>query len=183
MKEGLGLSGSELVVDAYAGVGTFAILLAPYAGRVIAIEESASAVRDAQENFLRANLENAGTVQFLQGKTEEALGKIEERPDGVVLDPPRAGCHRNALEALVRLSPRRVVYVSCDPDTLARDLKILCQGPFRLEGVQPVDMFPQTHHVECIASLSCASPPHQSPCGRDGDVPGQAHQEGTVGYG
>ena len=183
VKEGLQLSGSELVVDAYAGVGTFAILLAPYAGGVIAIEESASAVRDAQENFVQADLENAGTVQFLQGKTEEALGKIEERPDGVVLDPPRAGCHRDTLEALVRLAPRRVVYVSCDPDTLARDLKILCQGPFRLEEVQPVDMFPQTHHVECIATLSCTSPPQLPPTLPTGDGSRQAHQEGVGEYG
>ena len=82
------------------------------------------------------------------------LDEIVERPEGVILDPPRAGCHPKVLAALVRLAPRRIVYVSCDPGTLARDLKTLCEGPFRLEHVQPIDMFPQTHHVECIATLS-----------------------------
>ena len=149
VKAGLQLSGTDLLVDAYAGVGVFAILLAPYARRVIAIEESSSAVQDAL-----ASAEGVDGIQFLLGKTELVLAQIEETPQGVILDPPRAGCHIKALEALVQLAPSRVVYVSCDPDTLARDLKILCQGPFRLEQVQPIDMFPQTHHVECIATLS-----------------------------
>ncbi|MCE2463556.1 MAG: class I SAM-dependent RNA methyltransferase [Dehalococcoidia bacterium] len=139
----------SLLVDAYAGVGTFAIMLAPYADKVLAIEESKSAVGDAQ-----INAQDIEGVEFLLGKTEEVLARIEERPQGVILDPPRAGCHRDTLDALAQLAPSRVVYVSCDLDTLARDLEILCGGPFRLERVQPVDMFPQTHHVECIASLS-----------------------------
>ena len=149
VKEGLQLSGEELLVDAYAGVGTFAILLAPYAGRVVAIEESASAVQDAM-----FNAGGVDRIQFLEGKAEEVLANLEQRPDALILDPPRVGCNREALEAVVRLGPRRVVYVSCDPETLARDLKVLCEGPFRLERVQPVDMFPQTHHVECVATLS-----------------------------
>ena len=149
LKEALQLSGEGLLVDAYAGVGVFAILLAPYAGRVIAIEESASAVRDAEHNAV--GLDN---ITFLQAKTEEALAQMEERPYGVILDPPRAGCRSSALEALIELGPRKVVYVSCDPDTLARDLAILCRGPFSLDRVQPIDMFPQTHHVECVATLS-----------------------------
>ena len=148
VREGLHLSGHELVVDAYAGVGTFAILLAPHTAKMIAIEESTSAVQDAA-----VNASGIDGIQFLQGKTEEVLSQIEDRPDGVILDPPRAGCHPMALEALVKLAPLRVVYVSCDPETLARDLKILCRGPFSLEIVQPVDMFPQTHHVECVAYL------------------------------
>ena len=143
------LQDSSTIVDAYAGVGTFAIMLAPYAGKILAIEESNSAVRDA-----RINAQGIEGVQFVEGKAEEVLAQLEERPQGVILDPPRAGCHRDTLDALIRLAPRRVVYVSCDPDTLARDLEILCDGPFRLERVRPVDMFPQTHHVECIASLS-----------------------------
>ena len=138
VKEELKLSGEGLLVDAYAGVGTFAILLAPYARKVIAIEESSSAVQDAL-----VNADGVAGIQFIQGKTEEALAQIEERPYGVILDPPRAGCESRALRALIELAPQRVVYVSCNPDTLARDLKILCQGPFHLERVQPVDMFPQ----------------------------------------
>ena len=149
VKDELQLTGTEVLVDAYAGVGIFATLLAPHAGKVIAIEESASAVQDAVENA-----RGVEGVQFLQGKAEEVLERIDERPHGVILDPPRAGCHRKTLEALIQLAPRRVVYVSCDPYTLARDLKILCQSPFHLELVQPIDVFPQTRHVECIATLS-----------------------------
>ena len=153
IKDGLRLSGGETVVDAYAGVGTFAILLAPLARKVIAIEDSASAVHDAG-----ANAGGLSNIEFLHGKTEDALTAIDEAVDGVVLDPPRAGCHPETLVALLRLAPRRVVYVSCEPDTLARDLGVLCQGPYLLESVQPVDMFPQTHRVECVATLSREEP-------------------------
>ncbi len=153
VRDELQLSGKELLVDAYAGVGTFALLLAPHAGKVIAIEESTSAVHDAE-----VNAEGMNNVQFLRGKTEEVLAQLEERPHGVILDPPRAGCDVRTLEALASLRPQRVVYVSCDPDTLARDLKVLCRSSFRLERVQPIDMFPQTHHVECIATLSWDGP-------------------------
>ena len=149
VRDGLQLSGEELLVDAYAGVGTFAVLLAPFAAEVIAIEESVSAVKDAVLNA-------AGLVgvRVIQGKAEDVLAQMEERPDGVILDPPRAGCNRMTLDVVARLTPRRVVYVSCDPDTLARDLMILCQAGFDLDRVQPIDMFPQTHHVESIATLS-----------------------------
>jgi len=148
VRERLALSGREFLVDAYAGVGTFAILLAPYARRVVAIEESPSAVRDA-----RANAQGLENVEFLQGKTEEVLGALPERPQALVLDPPRAGCHPSALSALNALAPDRVVYVSCEPVTLARDLQVLVQGAFRLVEVQPIDLFPQTYHVECVALL------------------------------
>ncbi len=153
VKEGLKLSGNETLVDAYAGVGTFALLLAPYAGRVIAIEDSPAAVEDAN-----ANADGLPNVEFHLGRTEEALPKLEEAPDGVILDPSRKGCHPSALKALAELKPRRVVYVSCDPTTLARDLKILCRDVFFLESVTPVDMFPQTHHVECVAILTLRRP-------------------------
>ena len=149
VKRELDLPHDGLLVDAYAGVGVFAILLAPYVKSVVAIEESESAVRDCM-----ANAEGLGNVRFLQGKTEEVLAQIEGTPHGVILDPPKAGCRIEALEALMDLGPQRLVYVSCEPETLARDLKVLCQGPFRLDRVQPIDMFPQTHHVECIATLS-----------------------------
>ncbi|GAF95607.1 unnamed protein product, partial [marine sediment metagenome] len=140
--------GTELVIDVYAGVGTFATLLAPLVGRVIAVEESAAAVKDAAVNI--TGLDN---IEFLQGKAEEVLPQLEGVPDAAVLDPPRVGCHRRALAALLQLSPRRIIYVSCEPATLARDLKALCEGGYRLVAVQPVDMFPQTYHVECVANL------------------------------
>ncbi len=149
LRDRLQLSGKGLLVDAYAGVGTFARLLAPHTRRVIAIEESASAVKDAAINTLGAD-----NIEFRQEKAEDVLDTIQERPEALILDPPRAGCHPRALEALKRLGLRRICYVSCEPETLARDLKSLCEGPFHLEEVQPVDMFPQTHHVECVATLS-----------------------------
>lgn len=148
VKEGLGLGGSEVLLDAYTGVGTFAVLLAPYLKKILAVEESTAAVADARENA--AGLEN---VEFLLGKTEDVLLGLTESPDAVVLDPPRAGCQPAALESLVRLAPKRVAYVSCDPETLGRDLKFLCQKAFTLEKVVPLDMFPQTHHVECVAFM------------------------------
>ena len=153
VKDGLRLAGGETLVDAYAGVGSFAVLLAPLARKIIAIEDSASAVQDAEANA--GSLDN---IEFRHGKTEDVLSSISEAVQGAVLDPPRAGCHPEALEALLRLAPRRVVYVSCDPDTMSRDLKILCQESYRLESVQPVDMFPQTHRVECVATLSLKGP-------------------------
>ncbi len=142
--------GHMTIVDAYCGVGTFARLLAPYAGKVIAIEESASAIRDA-----RWNLREVNNVEILQGKVEELLPSLAESIDGLVIDPPRAGCQPAVLDAMVRHGVRRIVYVSCDPSTLARDLHILCHvhAAYHLRSVQPLDMFPHTAHIECIAFL------------------------------
>ena len=148
VKDALNLNGTEVLLDAYAGVGTVAILLAPYASKVIAIEESSAAVADA-----KVNAENTHNVEFILGKTEEVLGDLDSVPDAVVLDPPRAGCQSAAIDSLLRLYPENVVYVSCDPDTLARDLKMLCSGAYSIDSIQPLDMFPQTHHVENIVIL------------------------------
>lgn len=139
---------ARVVVDAYAGVGTFAALLAPHVQRVIAIEESGPAVRDAEHNV--AGLRN---VELRLGRTEHVLAELDEPIDALVLDPPRTGCLPPALAAAARLRPRAIVYVSCDPATLARDLRVLCDHGFTLERVQPLDMFPHTVHVECIATL------------------------------
>ena len=144
-------SGADVtLVDAYCGVGTFARLLAPGAGRVIAIEESASAIRDA-----RWNLQDAANVELVQGKVEDVLPGLTERLDGLVIDPPRAGCQRPVLDALIASRMPRVVYVSCGPDTLARDVAYLClrSRAYRLVSVQPLDMFPQTAHIETITLL------------------------------
>lgn len=146
--DALRLSGAETVVDAYAGVGAFSVLLAPHAALVIGIEESTAAIADAVENA--ANLPN---VEFISGKVEDVLPGLEVIPDAVVLDPSRTGCQPSVLETLLELAPPRIAYVSCNPQTLARDLAMLCQR-YRVESVQPVDMFPQTHHVECLASLT-----------------------------
>ena len=148
VRDRLELVSTDTLLDAYAGVGTFAVLLAGEAGRVIAIEESSAAVRDAA-----LNAEGVNNVEFVESKTEDALETLEEPIDAVILDPPRAGCAPTVLAALVRLAPRRIVYVSCDPSTLARDLAILAEAGMTVLGVEPLDMFPQTYHVEIIATL------------------------------
>ena len=153
-RDGLNLQPTDVLVDAYAGVGVFAILLAPYVRRAIAIEESASAIEDG-----RLNAEGLDNVEFVQERTERALGELEDLcgldapPDAVILDPPRVGCHPDALDALARLRPSRVAYVSCDPPSLARDLDILVGSGYEVASVQPVDMFPQTYHVESVTTL------------------------------
>ena len=96
-------------------------------------------------------------VEFMVGKSEEVLGRLSEKPDVVVMDPPRAGCQPKALQSLIELAPARVAYVSCDAETMARDLKRLCDGLYTLKQVVPLDMFPQTHHVECVALLELAT--------------------------
>ena len=154
--EALDLSGEEVILDAYTGVGTFAVLLAHRARKIYAIEESSAAVADARDNS--AGIPN---VEFLLGKTEDVLEELPERPDVVILDPPRAGCQAAALERLMELRPSRVVYVSCDPETLGRDLKVLCADSYILDHVQPLDMFPQTQHVECVALLRSRAPTTQ----------------------
>jgi len=142
------------LVDAYCGVGTFARLLADQAGRVLAIEESASAVRDAH-----ANLSDMPNVEVVQAKVEDALPTIAERLDGLIIDPPRAGCQPPVLDALIVRRIPVVVYVSCDPDTLARDLAYLClrHGAYRIRSVQPLDMFPQTAHIENVVTLDAVA--------------------------
>ncbi|HEX9037082.1 MAG TPA: methyltransferase domain-containing protein [Ktedonobacterales bacterium] len=144
-------SGPEVtLVDAYCGVGVFARLMAGQAGRVLAIEESASAVRDA-----RLNLRDATHVEVIQAKVEDDLPLRTERLDGLVIDPPRAGCQRPVLDALVARRPPVVVYISCDPVTLARDLAYLCltAEAYHVRSVQPLDMFPQTAHIENVVTL------------------------------
>jgi 23S rRNA (uracil1939-C5)-methyltransferase len=138
------------IVDAYCGVGTFALILARHVEQVIAIEESPSAINDA-----RWNLRNAPNVEIMKGKVEHLLPSLSPHVDGLVIDPPRAGCQQVVLDALIEHPVARIVYVSCDPATLARDLNILCHlhSAYQLRSVQPLDMFPQTAHIECVTIL------------------------------
>jgi 23S rRNA (uracil1939-C5)-methyltransferase len=138
------------IVDAYSGVGTFAALLARHVKKVIAIEESASSIKDAQWN-----MHDIPNVEILQGKVEDVLPGLSAQVDGFVIDPPRAGCQAVVLDALIQHPVARIVYVSCDPSTLARDLNILCNlhPIYHLRSIQPLDMFPQTAHIECVTVL------------------------------
>jgi 23S rRNA (uracil1939-C5)-methyltransferase len=149
-----GLSGSETVIDAYCGIGTISLFLAQHAGQVHGIEIVPEAIADARKN---AELNGILNAAFTVGKAEEVVPAMVARGglevDVVVVDPPRKGCEVSLLEAILELRPRRVVYVSCDPSTLARDLRVLVDGGFRVAEVQPVDMFPHTTHVEVVCSL------------------------------
>jgi len=151
-----GLTGSETVVDVYSGVGTIALFLANQAGAVVGIDEVGAAVADARVN---AGLNGIDNAEFITGRAERVLPQLAGRglrADVVVLDPPRAGCAPEVLQACARLSPARLVYVSCYPATLARDLARLCGLGYRVWEVQPVDMFPMTPHVETIVLMSRA---------------------------
>ena len=138
----------DTILDVYCGVGTFALSLATKVKQVIGIESSPSAVADARVNA--AGIDNA---TFILGRVEDTLPTLDVASPLVVMDPPRAGLSKRTLSALLDRAPQRMVYVSCDPATLARDIKRLLVAGYRLREVQPVDMFPQTYHVECVAVL------------------------------
>ncbi|NEP01710.1 MAG: 23S rRNA (uracil(1939)-C(5))-methyltransferase RlmD [Symploca sp. SIO2E9] len=147
----LSLCGKQLLVDAYCGVGTFTLPLAKRVRQVIGLEVQSAAVQQAQIN---AEINGITNVEFQIGAVEQLLPQLGIMPDVVLLDPPRNGCERAVIEALLTISPRQIVYVSCKAATLARDLKLLCQrGGYQLSLVQPADFFPQTSHVECAAFL------------------------------
>ncbi len=147
------LKGDETVLDLYCGIGAITLFMARSAGKVIGVEMVPEAVADAQENATRNGIEN---VEFIQGTGEVVLPEMVKQgvhPDVVIVDPPRKGCERSALEAIMEMAPARIVYVSCKPATLARDLAILATGGYRVETVQPVDQFPHSVHVECVIRL------------------------------
>ena len=145
------LSSRERVVDAYAGIGMLTARLADHATDVIAIEESPYAVRLGELNM---QLNGCGNVSYRRGRVEDAAPGLEGDVDVLVLDPPRAGCAESAIEAMANLKPQRVVYISCDPSTLARDVNRFCAaGRYTLVEVAFVDMFPQTFHIEAVVKL------------------------------
>ncbi len=147
------LTGRERVLDAYCGVGTLSLFFAQKAKEVIGIESVPEAIVDAKENAQRNGIEN---THFICGLAEEKIAELNQI-DLALINPPRKGCERPFLEALVVLKPHRIAYISCDPATLARDLQFLSQAGYRVTTVQPFDMFPQTMHVECLVILDACS--------------------------
>ena len=151
-----GLTGAETVWDLYCGIGTISLFLAGSARKVYGVEIVPQAIADARENAARNGIGNA---EFFVGKAEEVLADFyegnesEEKPDVIVVDPPRKGCDERCLEAMLKVQPERIVYVSCDPATLARDLRILCDGGYGSERVRGVDQFGMTVHVETVCLL------------------------------
>ncbi|MDY6897676.1 MAG: 23S rRNA (uracil(1939)-C(5))-methyltransferase RlmD [Cyanobacteriota bacterium] len=147
----LNLQGNEILVDAYCGIGTLTLPLAKQVNLAIGLEVQKSAIDAAKNN---AQYNHINNVTFYSGKVEELLSRICKKPDIVILDPPRKGCEKTVIETLRKAKPARIVYVSCKPATLARDLKLICQdGLYTLSRVQPADFFPQTAHVEVAAFL------------------------------
>ena len=144
----------ETIADVYCGIGTISLAIAKHAKRVIGIECVPEAIADAKRN---AKLNGVGNAEFLCGFAEDVLPKLVKdglRPDALLIDPPRKGCEAQVLHAIADCGVKRLVYVSCNPATLARDAKLLSERGFALAHVQPVDMFPHTHHVECVTLIT-----------------------------
>ncbi len=154
IQDELALTGSEYLVDVYCGIGTLTLPLAQQAKGATGVELQDEAVEQAQ---LNAQLNGITNVDFVVGRAERILAEtvrsLQAPPDVVLVDPPRKGCDRMVLDTLLEVQPQRIVYMSCNPATLARDLKHLIAGGYRLTRVQPADFFPQTAHVECVAFL------------------------------
>jgi 23S rRNA (uracil1939-C5)-methyltransferase len=171
------LTGKETVWDLYCGIGTITLSMAKAAGKVYGVEIVPEAIEDAKKNAVRNGIENA---EFFCGKAEEVLPEFYEKeqkgqgddaditshesaavvggsalhPDVIVVDPPRKGCDEKCLETMLKMSPDRIVYVSCDSATLARDLRILADGGYSLKAICPCDMFPWSSHVETVVLLT-----------------------------
>ncbi|MCR4435643.1 MAG: 23S rRNA (uracil(1939)-C(5))-methyltransferase RlmD [Clostridiales bacterium] len=147
------LKGNETVFDLYCGIGTISLFLSDRAKKVYGVESVEDAVEDAVKNKKLNQVEN---VEFIVGEAEKVIPEMHSRgvrADVVVVDPPRKGCDEGLLKTLVSMAPERIVYISCNPSTLARDLGYLVENGFRAVEVQPVDMFPHTYHVECVVSI------------------------------
>jgi 23S rRNA (uracil1939-C5)-methyltransferase len=150
VRAALELDGSGRLLDLYCGAGAFALPLAGLASEVLGVEEYAGAVEDGRTTAAANEVDN---VRFEIGRVEAVLRELEGPFVAVVLDPPRRGCHPLAIQELLRLAPARMVYVACHPATLARDLKLLAAGGYQVASVQPVDLFPQTAHIESVVVL------------------------------
>jgi len=149
-----GLTGRELLIDSYSGIGTLGIIGSKQAGKVISVELNKQAVKDAIAN---AKLNNLKNIRFYNDDATEFMVKMADekmKADVLIMDPPRAGSTKEFLEAAIKLSPSRIVYISCNPETQEKDLMRLTRNGYTVEKIQPVDMFPHTKHVECVVLLS-----------------------------
>ncbi|MEC5424329.1 23S rRNA (uracil(1939)-C(5))-methyltransferase RlmD [Virgibacillus sp. C22-A2] len=147
------IGSDDVVIDAYCGIGTISLFLAQKAKKVYGVEIVPEAINDAKKN---AELNGITNAEFVVGEAEKVMPQWKAQglnPDVIVVDPPRKGCEVDFLQAMIEMEPKRIVYVSCNPSTLARDLRILEDGGYETLEVQPVDMFPQTGHVECVSQI------------------------------
>jgi 23S rRNA (uracil1939-C5)-methyltransferase len=153
-KEFADLTGKETVFDLYSGIGTISIFMSDKAEKIYSVEVVEAAVEDAKEN---AKLNNIDNIEFVQGEAETIVPELYEKnikADVVFIDPPRKGCEQSLLNTIAEMKTEKVIYISCNPATLARDLKYLTDNGYKIEKVQPVDMFPQTSHVETVVLMS-----------------------------
>jgi 23S rRNA (uracil1939-C5)-methyltransferase len=148
-----GLTGHEIVYDLYTGTGTIANFVAPHAKKVLGIEYVEGAIRDAKEN---SGLNRITNTRFFAGDLREVMNtefiETQGKPDVLITDPPRGGMHADVVNTILTAGPQRIVYVSCNPATQARDIQLLSEA-YRVTAIQPVDMFPHTHHVENVVKL------------------------------
>lgn len=148
------ISKEDTVLDLYCGIGTISLFMARHAKRVIGIEIVPEAIEDAKQNACLNGIDNIEFVCSDAGTYATKLAAEKTQLDVVCVDPPRKGCDEATLSSILKMNPKRIVYVSCDPSTVARDCKYLEENGYRLEKVQPVDMFPNSYHVECVCLLS-----------------------------
>ena len=152
-KEYLDVDKEDIVLDLYCGIGSISIYIANHVKRVYGVEIAEESIKDARTN---ARLNKINNIEFITGKAEETLPYLITRgveANKVIVDPPRKGCDKRVLDAIISIKPERIVYVSCNPTTLARDLKILVENGYMVKEVQPVDMFPHTAHIESVTLL------------------------------
>lgn len=149
-----GLTGEQTVIDAYCGIGTIGIVASSAAKRVIGADSNAAAISDARENARLNRIENIEFYPCDAGEFMEQFARAGERADVLFMDPPRAGSSRKFLACAIALAPEKIVYISCNPETLRRDLFILTRHGYQVKKIKPVDMFPYTEHVECVVLMS-----------------------------
>jgi 23S rRNA (uracil1939-C5)-methyltransferase len=144
------LEGTEVVLDLYSGTGTISTFLSGYARQIVGMEIVQSAVKDAEINCRKNHISNC---RFIPGDIKESLKQLTIKPDVLIIDPPRAGMHNDVLRMVMDMAVKRVIYVSCNPATMARDIGLL-DSNYEIQEIQPVDMFPQTYHTEAVAKMN-----------------------------